>query len=164
VACLYNASGEVERSPSQQTGQKVPDQIGLGASYFPGGMTISAVDLAKLVAILAGDGSYDGTQYLTPESVAELEQVQFTVTPNDRSPFQQCLILRRQEDLLGQPVLYYHTGSSYGVYSLLSYNPDTANGVVVITTGAKYNLTDRGLYALCADLSAALYARMEGTA
>jgi CubicO group peptidase (beta-lactamase class C family) len=164
VACLYNSSGAVERSTTQQTGQKVPDQIGMGASYFPGGLTISAVDLAKLVAVLAGDGSYEGTQYLTPESVAEMETPQFTVTPSDRSPFQQCLILRRQEELLGQSVLYYHTGSSYGVYSLLSYNPDTGNGVVVITVGAQYNLTDRGLYALCADLSADLYDKMEGAA
>lgn len=162
VACLYNASGGVERSPQQQTGQKVPDQIGLGASYFPGGMTISAVDLAKLTAVLAGDGMYDGVQYLTPESVAAMEEPQFTVTPTEGTPFQQCLVLRRQEDILGQSVLYYHTGSSYGVYSLLSYNPETGNGVVVITTGAKRQTDEYGLYALCADLSADLYARMEG--
>ena len=54
VAVLYDAYGNVQRTQGQQTGQTVPDEIGLGASYYPGGLTISAVDLAKLVSILAG--------------------------------------------------------------------------------------------------------------
>ena len=78
------------------------------------------------------------------------------------SPFQQCLILRRQEDILGQDVLYYHTGSAYGVFALMTYNPETRNGVVVLTTGAPRNTDDRGLYALCADLSEKLYEKMDG--
>jgi len=162
VACLYSSGGEVQRSPEAQTNQRVPSEIGKGASYYPGGLTISAVDLAKLVAILANDGTYEGTQYLAPETVAEMETPQFTVSPGDTSDFQQCLVLRRQENLLGQPVLLYHTGSSYGVYALASYNPETGNGVVVLTVGARYNRNERGLYSLCADLSADLYARMEG--
>ena len=70
-------------------------------------------------------------------------------------------MLRRQENLLGQSQLYYHTGSSYGVYSLMSYNPDTGNGVVVITTGSPRQTDEYGLYALCAELSKHLYQRME---
>ena len=69
-------------------------------------------------------------------------------------------ILRRQEDVLGQEVLYYHTGSAYGVYSLMTYNPETKNGVVVITTGARRNMNERGMYALCADLMELLYEKM----
>jgi CubicO group peptidase (beta-lactamase class C family) len=162
VACLYNSAGTATRTPAQQTEQSVPEEIGMGASYFPGGLTISVEDMAKLTAILAGDGSYEGEQYLSPESVEEMETPQFTVTPSDRSPFQQCLILRRQEDLLGQSALYYHTGSAYGVYHVLSYNPDTRNGVVVFSIGAELQLTDRGLYAICSDLSQLLYEKMEG--
>jgi len=161
VACLYGPGGGVNRSPAQQTGQGVPQEIGMGATYFPGGLTISAVDLAKLTAILAGDGCYENHRYLNLETVEELEKPQFTVTPEKGTPFEQCLVLRRQEDIYGQPVLYYHTGSAYGVYSLLSYNPDTGNGVVVLTTGANYHVDGRGLYALCAELTSDLYARME---
>ena len=161
VACLYGPGGSVARTPAQQTGQSVPQEIGMGATYFPGGLTISAVDLAKLTAILAGDGCYEGQRYLKVETVEELEEPQFTVTPESGTPFEQCLVLRRQEDLLGQPVLCYHTGSAYGVYSLLSYNPDTGDGVVVLTTGASYQVDERGLYVLCAEISGDLYARME---
>ena len=69
--------------------------------------------------------------------------------------------LRRQDGLLGRNQLYYHTGSAYGVYSLLSYDPDTGDGVVVITSGAPWEVDDRGLYGLCARLSEKLYAAME---
>lgn len=162
VAVLYDAYGNVQRTQGQQTGQTVPDGIGLGASYYPGGLTISAVDLAKLVSILAGDGMYNGEALLSPQSVEEMETVQFSVDPGDgTTPFDQCLILRRQEDLLGREELYYHTGSAYGVYALLSYDPNTGDGVVVLTTGAPRQVDDRGLYQLCARLSEQLYAAME---
>ena len=161
VACLYNAAGGVDRSTTAQTGQGVPREIGQGASYFPGGLTISAPDLARLVSILANDGVCDGTRYLSQESVADMETPRFTVN-YDPYPFEQCLVLRRQEDLMGRASIYYHTGSAYGVYSLISYDPESGDGVVVITVGAPRNVNDRGLYALCADLSEKLYAEMEG--
>ena len=162
MAVLYDAYGNVQRTQGQQTGQTIPDEIGLGASYYPGGLTISAVDLAKLVSILAGDGMYNGEALLSPQSVEEMETVQFSVDPGDgTTPFDQCLILRRQEDLLGREELYYHTGSAYGVYALLSYDPNTGDGVVVLTTGAPRQVDDRGLYQLCARLSEQLYAAME---
>ena len=40
-------------------------------------------------------------------------------------------------------------------------HPETKNGVVVLTTGASRNTNERGLYALCADLSEKLYEKME---
>lgn len=189
VADLYSG-GSVSRTAAAHTGQSVPNQIGQGASYFPGGYTTSAVDMAKLVAVLANDGVYkdpvysctkvtdteNGTQLavaellpgqfketrlLTEESVTDLETPRFTVDLADYSTFEQCLILRRQEDVLGQDVLYYHTGSAYGVFSLMTYNPETKNGVVVITTGARRNMNERGMYALCYDLMEILYEKME---
>lgn len=106
------------------------------------------------------EGRYQETRLLTEESVADMEMPRFTVDLAEYSSFDQCLILRRQEDVLGQEVLYYHTGSAYGVYSLMTYNPETKNGVVVITTGARRNMNERGMYALCADLMELLYEKM----
>ncbi|MEY8419876.1 serine hydrolase domain-containing protein [Oscillospiraceae bacterium 44-5] len=188
VADLYSG-GTVSRTAAAHAGQAIPTEIGRGASYFPGGYTTSAVDMAKLVAVLANDGvykepvygytevtdaesgaqlviaeplegRYQETRLLTEESVADMETPRFTVDLAEYSSFDQCLILRRQEDVLGQEVLYYHTGSAYGVYSLMTYNPETKNGVVVITTGARRNMNERGMYALCADLMELLYEKM----
>lgn len=47
------------------------------------------------------------------------------------------------------------------MYALLSYDPNTGDGVVVLTTGAPRQVDDRGLYQLCARLSEQLYAAME---
>lgn len=160
LATLYNPSS-IGRTAAQQANESVPNAIGKGASYYPGGLTISAVDLAKLVAILANGGSYDGVEYLSPQSVEMMETPQFTVDPITTSVFDQCLILRRQENILNQDVLYYHTGSAYGVFALLTFNPETGNGVVVLTTGTPRDTNEYGLYALCSDLSEDLYARME---
>ena len=61
----------------------------------------------------------------------------------------------------GRERLYYHTGSAYGVFSLMTYNPETQNGIVVISTGARRNMNEKGMYALCYDLMEILYAKME---
>ena len=162
LASLYNASGGEEFSAAAQASLDVPTEIGQGAAYFPGGLIISAPDLAKLVAILANDGVYDGVRYLSAESVADMETSRFAIDYlADTWPFEQCLVIRRQNDLMGRGSVYYHTGSAYGVHSLLSYDPDTGDGVVVLTVGAPRRVNERGLYALCADLSERLYAEME---
>ena len=160
LATLYNPSS-VGRTAAAQAGESIPDQIGDGASWYPGGLTISAVDLAKLVAVLANGGEYEGVSYLESETVAEMETPQFQVAPGETSVFDQCLILRRQENILGRDQIYYHTGSAYGVFSLLTFDPDTGDGVVVLTTGTPRQADEHGLYALCSQLSADLYARME---
>ena len=160
LATLYNPSS-VGRTAAAQAGESIPNQIGDGASWYPGGLTISAVDLAKLVAVLANGGEYEGVSYLEPGTVAEMETPQFQVDPGETSVFDQCLILRRQENILGRDQIYYHTGSAYGVFSLLTFDPDTGDGVVVLTTGTPRQADEHGLYALCSQLSADLYARME---
>lgn len=161
LANLYEPKGVLCRSIQTQISQPVPTEIGMGATYYAGGLTISSLDMAKLLAVLCGDGAYQGAQYLLPQMVATMETPQFTVSNGEYTPFQQCLVLRRQDGLWGQSQLCYHTGSGYGVYSLMSYNPETGNGVVVITIGAYWNVNEHGLYALCSDLSEALYQRME---
>ena len=189
VATLYTTGG-VGRSAADHAAQRIPSKIGDTASYLPGGYTTSAVDMAKLVAVLANDGvykepvygytetedpesgtrmvvaeplpgKYKETRLLSEDSVSELETPQFTVRLEGYAPFEQCLILRRQEDVMDQEVLYYHTGSAYGVFSLMTYNPVTQNGVVVITTGASRNMNEYGMYALCYDLMEILYEKME---
>ena len=73
----------------------------------------------------------------------------------------QALPMRLRLGAYGRERLYYHTGSAYGVYSLMTYNPETQNGIVVISTGARRNMNEKGMYALCYDLMDILYAKME---
>ena len=156
LATLYYANDTVARTVSYAasvTGSEVP---GDNAPYFAGGLIISAKDMAKLIAILANDGSYNGVQYLTPESVATIEQKLFTASENGGS-FSQCMPLRYKANLYGQNKLYYHTGNAYGVLALASYNPTTKDGVVVITTGASAGRDSQGVYAVCSKITEYMY-------
>lgn len=103
LANLYEPKGVLCRSIQTQISQPVPTEIGMGATYYAGGLTISARDMAKLLAVLCGDGTYQGTQYLLPQTVAAMETPQFTVSNGEYTPFQQCLVLRRQDGLWASP-------------------------------------------------------------
>lgn len=121
---------------------------------FAGGFTSSARDLAKLTALLAGDGCFEGVRLMDAESVALMESHDARALPGGSY---QALPMRLRFGLYGRERLYYHTGSAYGVYNLLSYDPDTGDGVVVLTMGANGGKDECGIYAVCAEISRAVY-------
>lgn len=156
LAELYRADGSIGLSYqylAENTGSGIPGTMG---NCFPGGLTISAYDLGKIVALLASDGQYDGVQYLDPAVVSAMEQHGSSLVSGG---FYQCQPLRYRTGAYGQSGLYYHTGSAYGVYNLISYNPATRCGVVVLTTGASGTKDGNGIYAVCGEAASLLYAQ-----
>lgn len=163
LATLYHSNGNVARSRDasmKYTGNTSP---GSNSSAFAGGLTGSAKDIAKLFAMLANDGTYNGVRILSPESVAAMETRLFTKTENNGS-FYQCMPLRYKAGLYGESGLYYHTGNAYGVLALASYNPDTRDGVVVVTTGMSdtnavpaCSRDAQGIYEICGKLTEYTY-------
>lgn len=160
MAELYYADGSIARSLStlnNDSGTQIPGKNG---SYVVGGLCISAKDLAKLVCILANDGVYEDKRYLEEESI-ELMETPFCQTDYHGVEVTQCMPLKYNTDIYGQKSLYFHTGSAYGVYALMTYNPATKDGVVVVTTGASGAQDEYGIYALCGDISEMLYSSLE---
>lgn len=153
VTLAYHGGG-VARSVSKQRSLHSASTPGASGSYFAGGLTISAYDLGKLVALLANDGRYEGLQLMKPESVALMETVN-EVQLSDGS--YQGLSLRYRTNIYGRDRLYYHTGSAYGVYNCMSYDPDTGDGVVVLTVGASATKDGQGIYAVCGEISHEIY-------
>jgi CubicO group peptidase (beta-lactamase class C family) len=159
LATLYYHDGSVARSVQSQmrnTGSSYPGQSG---AFFCGGLTISAADLGKLVAVLANDGICDDRRILSTTAVSRMETLLPQKLPG--ASFYQAMPLRYRTGLYGQDVLYYHTGSAYGVYSLISYNPVTRNGVVVLTTGASGREDGSGIYAVCGEITGYIYAALD---
>ena len=153
VTLVYHG-GSVARSVSTQRSLHAPDTPGASGSYFFGGLNISVSDLAKIDALLANDGNYEGLQLVEPETVELME----TIDPTQLSDgTYQGLPLRCQRDIYGRGTLYYHTGSAYGVYNCMSYDPDTSDGVVVLTVGASGAKDERGIYAICGEISQYVY-------
>lgn len=154
LATLYNHGGSVARSVSTQKGLTLNPTPGATGQFFAGGLTISAADLGKLVATWAGDGLYEGLRVM-PERAVELMEERSSIPVSDG--FYQCMPLRYRTDIYGREALYYHTGSAYGVYNCMSYDPATGDGVVVLTTGASATKDGNGIYAVCGEISRAIY-------
>lgn len=154
LAEIYRANGAVGLSYRYQAGNVSDGLPGTNGATFAGGAAISAYDLGKIVAMLANDGVYDGVSCLDPAVVSALEQHQDQMVPGG---FYQGMPLRYRTWTYGQSELYYHTGSAYGVYNLISYNPNTKAGVVVLTSGASAAKDRYGIYAVCGEISALLY-------
>ena len=127
---------------------------GATGRQFAGGYTSSAVDLAKLTALLAGDGCFEGVRLMDAESVELMESCEDRALPGGTY---QALPMRLRSGVYGRERLYYHTGSAYGVYNLVSYDPDTGDGVVVLTTGADGGKDQYDIYAVCGEISRAVY-------
>ena len=153
LCALYYPGNSLSRTVSTQKSYVCIQQPGYRGNFFAGGFTCSAGELAQLVAMLAEDGTYQGQQYLSAETVAYLEE------PLGQTPdgFYQCRPLRYRENMYGRDRMYYHTGSAYGFYGLLSYDPDTGDGVVVFTTGASGVTDSYGVYAVCGQVAQAVY-------
>lgn len=153
LATLYE-NGKVYTSHSGLLKNIRPSTLGASGDNYSGGMTISAVDLAKMAALLANDGWYEGLRLLSEESVALMES-DSGISASDGIP--QAYPLRWRNGLYGRDKLYYHTGSGYGVYNLLSYDPVTKDAVVVLTTGASGSKDSTGIYAVCGEISQYIY-------
>jgi len=156
LAVLYTAGGGVGRSIDaqlQSLGSAFPGEKG---DEFPGGLTISAYDLAKLIAVLANRGEYRGIRVMSSESVALMESTQ-----GRSGGFDQCLPMRRRTNLFGEEEILYHTGSNYGVFSLASYAPEGGNGVVVLTTGTSGARDANDIPIICAEISDFIYKHLK---
>ncbi len=154
LATLYRADNSVARTVEKQKGLHSDPQPGAKGSYFAGGLTISAYDLAKLTALLAGDGRYEGVQLMQPESVGEMESYIEQPTPDGSY---QALPMRYWPDLYGRKGIFFHTGSAYGVFNAMTYDPVTGDGVVVLTTGASGAKDEFGIYKVCAEINQYIY-------
>lgn len=153
LLCALYQGNSMTRSVATQKSYVCIDDPGYRGNFFAGGFTCSAGEMAMLTAMLAEDGTYQGQQYLTPETVAYLEE---PLGQTD-SGFYQCRPLRYRENMYGRDRIYYHTGSSYGFYGLLSYDPDTGDGVVVFTTGASGATDSYGVYSVCSQVAKTVY-------
>ncbi len=101
---------------------------------------------------MAADGRYEGIQLMTEESVRIMESRQ--EIPGGSY---QAIPMRYRTDIYGRDGLYYHTGSAYGVFNCISYDPETGDGVVVLTVGASGVQDSNAIYSICADISQYIY-------
>lgn len=152
---LYRNDGTVGRTIAVQKTHHSGSTPGSNGTFFAGGFTSSAKDMAKLIAILAGDGIYEGVRFMDAQSIEMMETPHSDTAVSGGS--YQTYPMRYWENLYNRDKIYFHTGSAYGVYNCVSYDPATGDGIVVLTTGASDKKDTYGIYKVCADINSYIY-------
>lgn len=114
-----------------------------------GGMKISANDLAKYMMMHMNYGKYNKTKILKKKSAKRIQQ-----KLSDKEGY--GLALMETENLIEGVHLVGHTGSAYGLYSNMFFNPEKKYGFIVITNGCN-DLRDGEYLALSKETINLLY-------
>lgn len=100
-----------------------------------GGMKISATDLAKYMMMHMNYGTSNGVKIITKKSA---KKMQTALTDEEGYG----LAIRTADQLIPGVKLKGHTGSAYGLYSTMFFNPKEKFGFVIITNGINATYTD----------------------
>lgn len=99
-----------------------------------GGMKISATDLAKYMIMHMHYGQADGVKIMSKK---HSRLMQTKITEDE----EYGLALRQTSNLIPGVKLIGHTGSAYGLYSTMFFNPEQKFGFVIITNGINATYT-----------------------
>ncbi|RZJ63166.1 MAG: serine hydrolase, partial [Flavobacterium sp.] len=100
-----------------------------------GGMKISATDLAKYMMMHMNYGQSDGVRLISKK---HSKLMQTAITPDEGYG----LAIRSADNFIPNVKLKGHTGSAYGLYSTMFFNPKEKFGFVIITNGINPTYTD----------------------
>jgi CubicO group peptidase (beta-lactamase class C family) len=114
-----------------------------------GGMKISATDLAKYMTMHMNYGKYNGVRIISKKSAKAMQ------TPIAKEEGY-ALALTNLNDLIPGKHMVGHTGSAYGLYSSMFFQPKEKFGIVTITNGVR-PATDRGMPKISRALINSLY-------
>ena len=100
-----------------------------------GGMKISATDLAQYMIMHMKQGRYKGKRIISKKSA---EQMQTKLS--DKEGY--GLAIMTSDKLIAGKTMKGHTGSAYGLYSTMFFQPEEKFGIVVISNGCHPGYTD----------------------
>jgi CubicO group peptidase (beta-lactamase class C family) len=100
-----------------------------------GGMKISATDLARYMIMHMKQGRYKGKKIISKESAGQMQ-----TKLSDKEGY--GLAIMTTDKLIPGKTMKGHTGSAYGLYSAMFFNPEEEFGIVVISNGCHPSYTD----------------------
>ncbi len=144
IASVYE-NGQLSKSASKYIAEAYDDTADPERHYriTVGDLFIRSRDMAKLVSLLCGDGSYQGARILKPESVEmmRMDQRDVNASVTGKSPY--GLGVNRMENLLDGHWLYGHQGMAIGLICNAYYDPETGFTFVLFTNGCSQVRQDR---------------------
>ena len=118
-----------------------------------GGMKIAPKDLAKHMLVQMNQGTFNGVQILKPESVKAM-QTPFEY-PGKTEDY--GFAITTTTKLIEGETLKGHTGSAYGLYSAMFFEPEKKFGFVMMTNGYPAERNDNGFLTIQSEVINALY-------
>ena len=119
-----------------------------------GGMKIAPKDLVKHMLVQINQGTWDGVKILKPESVAAM-QAPYRFPDGTTGDY--GFAISTTTKLVEGETLKGHTGSAYGLYSAMFFEPDKKFGFIVITNGYPPMQGDNDFMTIQSDVINALY-------
>ncbi|MGN6353563.1 MAG: serine hydrolase domain-containing protein [Parafilimonas sp.] len=97
-----------------------------------GGMKISAADLARYMTMHACYGKYKGTRIISKKSAKTMQ----TPVSGGEGGYGLAIMTAKNTIIPGE-TMKGHTGSAYGLYSMMFFHPKKKFGIVAITNGCE---------------------------
>lgn len=113
-----------------RTGEVAAYEMGYSTPIFSptGGMKISAKDLATYMMMHANYGKYNGVRIISKKSSKRMQ-----TAVSDLEPY--GFALETPATIIDGISMVGHTGSAYGLFSAMFFNPSKKFGIVVISNG-----------------------------
>lgn len=156
VASLYNTKGKLQKAASAYLREEYEDFADPDTHYRTtiGSLWMRPRDLARVTQALCGDGSVDGVQLLTKETVELMRADQAGLGGVQSSEY--GLFVKRIEDLLDGRMVFGHQGTSEGIVCNAFYVPEDDFVFVMMTNGCS-SVRDNGIITLARRQFALLY-------
>ncbi len=135
AASTFTAADDAYRQNRDRINNYV---MGVSTPVFSptGGMKISAADLAKYMTMHMYYGTYEGTKIISRKSAKTMQR---KVSDGDGG---YGLAIETKKDLIPGKTMKGHTGSAYGLYSIMFFQPEEKFGIVAITNGMRPVIDD----------------------
>jgi CubicO group peptidase (beta-lactamase class C family) len=130
----FYASPDAYKSRSNEIANYI---MGYSTPIFSptGGMKISATDLARYMIMHMKMGRYKGKRIMSKNSALQMQ-----TKLSDKEGY--GLAIMTTEKLITGKTMKGHTGSAYGLYSAMFFQPEEKFGIVVISNGCHPGYTD----------------------
>ena len=108
-----------------------------------GNAWIRSRDMAKLTAMLCGDGSFAGTRIIRPESAFDMRREQMELGKSVTGPSPYGLFLEHNDTLLPDKMVYGHQGMSAGAILNCYFEPESGFSMVLFSNGGSQSRSNR---------------------
>ncbi|GHU67554.1 serine hydrolase [Clostridia bacterium] len=134
IARIYNGADMTLDSMALTEGEMVEDPLNNYTSTA-GSLSIRSIDLAKVMILLMGDGTYEGVRVLNQSAVEMIRTPQNSIGSVKIDTNRGLDLNIYTDSIVKGRTMYGHQGKAYGAICAAYFDPTDQSGVVLLTNG-----------------------------